>query len=87
MPAVLLLPRGVAPIGIPTYSMQLPAKNDVPPEVWFAAAGMELTRHRGYPYNWCAPCTNITRGITLRALSRGIWLGFDLSTDIRHLPY
>ena len=47
--------------------------------------GMELTRHRGYPYNWCAPRTNITRGITLRALSRGIRLGFDLHTDIRHL--
>ena len=32
---------GGKPIGLQTYSMQLPAKNDVPPEVWFAAAIFE----------------------------------------------
>ena len=45
--AVLLLPR-VKPIGLQTYSMQLPAKNDVPPEVWFAAAIFESVV---YPYH------------------------------------
>ena len=39
---------GGAPIGVQTYSMQLPAKNDVPPEVWFAAAIFESVV---YPYH------------------------------------
>ena len=39
---------GGKPIGIQTYSMQLPAKNDVPPEVWFAAAIFESVV---YPYH------------------------------------
>ena len=34
--AVLLDGRGWT--GDHTYSIQLPAKNDVPPEMWFAAA-------------------------------------------------
>ena len=39
---------GGAPIGVQTYSMQLPAKNDVPPEVWFAATIFESVV---YPYH------------------------------------
>ena len=39
---------GGKPIGLQTYSMQLPAKNDVPPEVWFAAAIFESVV---YPYH------------------------------------
>ena len=41
---------GGKPIGLQTYSMQLPAKNDVPAEVWFAAAIFESVVFSRFAY-------------------------------------